>query len=393
MGAAGPAIMFVMLFAASIMIGVCVLAFAARCTLVVFQETAVGQDEVVWPNEPYQDWLAHAAQFIELLGIWLAPSALAARLLREVWLPDAPALRVLLLAGPGLWLFFPIGLMSSLSAESRWVPFRWTIVVRVLRVAPAAMIFYFLTALLLGAGVVPWYYALFGGKGWVLLAAAPIGAVVLFTYARLLGRLAWIIQRLPSTQRAAAKPKSEKPPPQTTKPRGKKKRKPRAEVEDPWAIPEEEERAHKTSKRFPWAEQPPPPKPGYHVPRAEDIEGYGIAEGTAAPETPAEKPPRSRFAMSPEEYEPIEMRQRDEPAPQEPAEPVSELFAEQVRQRIAERTRNQPTLPPHPFVSGVYGFFFSARCFPSWLALSFAFLVLGGIVHQMLAIGQALFHW
>jgi hypothetical protein len=31
MGAAGPAIIFVMLFAASIIVGVCVLAYAARC--------------------------------------------------------------------------------------------------------------------------------------------------------------------------------------------------------------------------------------------------------------------------------------------------------------------------------------------------------------------------
>ncbi len=82
MGAAGPAILFVILLAASAMVGVCVLAFAARCVLVLVNETAAGQDEIVWPSEPYQDWLGHAVQFIELVGIWLAPSALLARLLR-----------------------------------------------------------------------------------------------------------------------------------------------------------------------------------------------------------------------------------------------------------------------------------------------------------------------
>src|SRR5262249_30308926 len=150
MAAAGPAILFVILFAASIIVGVCVLAYAARCMLVVVQETGLGQDEVTWPNEPYQDWLGHSVLFIELLGIWLAPAALMARLLRHVWLPDDGALRFLLLAGPGLWLFFPIGLLSSLSAESRWVPFRWVIFRCFLRIAPAALIFYFLTAILLG---------------------------------------------------------------------------------------------------------------------------------------------------------------------------------------------------------------------------------------------------
>jgi hypothetical protein len=387
MGAAGPAILFVMLFAASIMVGVCVLAYAARCVLVVVQETASGQDDIVWPNEPYVDWLGHAVQFIELLGIWLAPSALAARLLRDVWLPDDGALRVLLLAGPGLWLFFPIGLLSSLSAVSRWVPFRWTICLRFLRVAPAALVFYFLTAILLSIAIVPWYYALFGGQGFLLLVAAPVAGFVLFVYARLLGRLAYIIQRLPSTERTISQAKTEEHLP----PRKKKKRKPRSDVQDPWAVPEAEERAHKTKKRFPWAEQAPE-KPGLHIPSAEDIEGYGIAANKPnAPEPPAEKPPRSRFAMSPEEYEPIEMQGTGEAEPQAPKAPQSDLFDAQVRQHMAERTHLQPKLPPHPFVDGVFSFPFYSRCFPNWLALAFAFLVVGALVLQMLEFGRGLF--
>ena len=275
------------------------------------------------------------------------------------------------------------------------MPFRWAIFTRFLRVAPSAVIFYFLTALLLGVAVVPWYYALFGGNGFLLPAAAAISAAVLFIYSRLLGRLAWIIQRLPSTERAPAKAKAEKRPPPPVKPRGKKKRKPKRDVQDPWAVPEEEEAKHQKLKRFPWAQEPPAKaKPGYHVPSAEEIEGYGFAaEKPAEPETPPEKPARSPLAMSPEEYEPIDIQDTPEPEVPMAREPQSELFAEQMRQRLAERTRVQPTLPAHPFLSGVFTFPLYSACLPNTLALFLAFLAIGGLVHQLIEIGGQLFGW
>lgn len=393
MGAAGPAILFVILLAASVIVGVCVLAYASRCVLVAVQETAAGQDEIIWPGEPMQDWLGHAVQLIELVGIWLAPSALAARLLREVWLPEDGALRVLLLAGPGLWLFFPIGLLSSLSAQSRWVPFRWAIFTRFLRVAPAAVVFYFLTAILLCSAVVPWYYALFAGKGYLLPVAAAVSAVVLFVYSRLLGRLAWIIQRLPSIERAPAKVKTVKRPP-PVKSRGQKKRKPRSDVQDPWAVPEEEEAEHQKRKRFPWAKEQPKAKPGYHVPSAYEIEGYGFAtEKPAELEPPPEKPAHSPLAETPEEEEPIGVQDSPEPETPTPRESQSELFAEQVRQRIAERTRVKAVLPKHPFLSGVFTFPLYAACLPNVVALFLAFLAVGGLVLQMIQFGGQLFGW
>ncbi len=293
--------------------------------------------------------------------------------------------------GPGLWLFFPIGLMSSLSAQSRWMPFRWTIFVCFLRIAPAALGFYFVTALVLSAAVVPWYFALFGGRGILLPVAAVVSGAMLLIYARLLGRLAWLIQRLPAKERTPAKAKAEKRPP-PTKLRGKKKRKPRVDVQDPWTA-SEDELSDKKSKRFPWAEQPPKVKPGYEVPSAEDIEGYGFAaEQPAAPRTPSEKPPPSSFAPSPEECEPYAMRDAAEPPPP-PREPQSDLFDAEVRQRLAERTRVRPTLPPHPFFSGVYSFPLYSACVPNWIALSVAFLIVGGLGHMMMQVGHMLFGW
>jgi hypothetical protein len=194
---------------------------------------------------------------------------------------------------------------------------------------------------------------------------------------------------LPSTERAPAKAKIAKRPP--PKPRGKKKRKPSGDVQDPWAVPQEDKPRAK-SKRFPSAEEPPKAKPPYAPPSAEDIEGYGIAaDEPAAPEPPPAKPARSSQRTPPGEYELIDRRGTADPEPQRSGELQSELFAEQVRQRLAERTHDEPTPPPHPFFSGVYTFPFHARCLPNWLALSLAFLGLGVIVSQMLEFGRMLF--
>ena len=398
MGAAGPVIIFMMLFVTSIVVGVCVLAYLARCVLVVVQETGLGHDEVTWPNEPIQDWLVPAVLFIELLGIWLAPAALAARLLREVWLPGQGFLRILLLAGPGLWLFFPIGLLSSLSAESRWVPFRASIFFSFFRIAPAAFGFYLLTAILLGVAVAPWYYAMVEHGAVLLPVAAAVGGAVVLIYARLLGRVAYLIQRLPPAQRApakvakrsAAKPPARKP----AKPPAKKKRRPAADVQDPWAVPEEEQSRPK-SKRFPWAEEPPPAKPpvAWRPPTPDEIEGYGIAAEQTAPEPPEPKATKHPMYPAPEEYEPIDVR--PEPAAGPTPEPAQNdpWFAEQVRQRIAERERTELPPPPHPLFSGVYTFPLYLQTVPYWLTLSLALLVIGGLLYALLQLGSSIFGW
>jgi hypothetical protein len=385
-------IFFMLLFTASIIVGLVVLAYAARCVLVIVEETALGQDKIIWPSEPYVDWIGHAVQFLELVGIWLAPSALVARMLRDVWLPEDGALRVLLLAGPGLWLFFPVGLLSSLSAQSRWVPFRWAIVKRFLRVAPAAVLFYFLTALLCVTGIVPWYYTLLGGTGHLLPIAGVASAAALFIYSRLLGRMAWIIQRLPETERMPAKAKVEQRS-HSNKPRAKKKRKSKPEVHDPWAVPEDEAERRKLA-RFPWTKDAPKKeKPdGYHVPTIEEIGSYGLAADEPVQPEPQEKPLRSPMALPPEEDEPINVQDTPEPEPP-PRETQSEVFAEQVRQRLAERTREQPPPPAHPFFSGVFTFPLYGSCLPNALALFLAFLVQGGLVYQLIQLGQQLFNW
>ena len=42
---------------ATVIVGTYVFAYASHCFLTVVEQTSAGNDEVVWPNEPYQDWL------------------------------------------------------------------------------------------------------------------------------------------------------------------------------------------------------------------------------------------------------------------------------------------------------------------------------------------------
>jgi hypothetical protein len=395
MGPVGEAILFMFLFMALIVVGLYVLAYTARCVLVVVQETGMGQEEVVWPSEPVQDWLGHAVLFVELLAIWLVPAGLAARMLREAWLPGQGLLRVLLLAGPGLWLFFPIGLLSSLSASSRWVPFRWTILYQFLRITPAALGFYFLTAILLAAGVAPWYFAVARRQVLLLPVAALASGTAILIYARLLGRLTWLIQRLPSAPRPAARPREEKRP--ASKPQVKKKRKPIADVHDPWAVPEEEQARARAKKRFPWADESPPPKKaksGLDIPSAEDIEGYGVAASNPADaEPPPEKPTRPSARPPAEDPEAIEMDTASPPEPPRSRESQTELFADQVRRHIAERSHHEGRPPAHPFFSGVYSFPWYSQCLSAWLALSVGALAVGGITYGLIDLGRTLFGW
>ena len=156
----GNAILFILLFVAVIIIGVYVLAYTARCVLVVFQGTALGEDNVTWPDEPIADWVGGSVHLVALILLWVMPIGFLARGLGSVWLERDPALRMLLLLVPGLWLLFPIGLLSSASTVSRWAFFRPVIVWRSAAIFSSTIVFYLATAFIWAWASGLWYGAL-----------------------------------------------------------------------------------------------------------------------------------------------------------------------------------------------------------------------------------------
>jgi hypothetical protein len=350
-GAAGSAMLFIFTLIGTVVVAAYVVALAARCFLVVLQQTAAGIDRVLWPDEPMYDWLRDVFHLASLIAIWLVPAGMIARGLRKTWLPDEPVLRFLLLALPGLWLLVPFGLVSALSSESGWGFFRLTVLRRFARVFLSVLAFYVISAVLLVAAAALWVAALFPeevparlptGAG-VLPLAAALGAAILLIYARLLGRISWLSQKA-EPARPAARPERRK--------RGRKKvkRQVASEFQDPWAVREEEK-----------PEEDVPEPTGDTIPIAAD----------ELSNEPATEPPT--FTSLDDDDAPLRLQPAEEvkaPRPPHPATEVSPL-----EKRLLERSEPEP--PALTLFSGVYTFPWYETTLGSWFKLSLGGLALG----------------
>jgi hypothetical protein len=354
MPGAGPAILFVITLAATAAVTAVVLAYAARCYLVVVQETAAGLDRVKWPDEPFQDWLLRSVPLVGLGVLAVAPAGMLSRALRHDWLPNDPGLRFLLLAVPGLWLLFPPVLLLVLGRMSHSAPAGAGALLGLLRLVPHVACFYLFTALLLAASAALWHRALFTSSVYILPLAGALGGAVVLVHARLLGRVAWLAQQLQGEKARPAKARRRRAP---TKRRAKKTR--ALEVQDPWAVPKK------------GAQEP-------DVPRL-PVEGYGLAA-----EAPPEKPARRKKVDLPVEgYEVAE--EGPSPTPKnDPREPA--VSAAALEREVELRDRTPADAPPAwPLFSGVCSFPFYEGSLKAWLWLSLGGVAIGVGVRALIA--------
>jgi hypothetical protein len=378
MSALGPAMIFMCLVVLETLVGIVVLSFAARCFGVVVEQTAAGADAVTWPDEPMQDWLGRAVHLVWLVAFWLAPVALLLRLLR-VLIPGGSPIVFFLPPVVLFWLLFPVSVLSSFSAVSRWVVFRPAVLRGLFRLFPATAAFYLLSALLVG-GLGGLAFLAFV-QGWALLIPllAVVAATGLFIYARLLGRLGGQLHELEPPEPEEPAPTPERPP---ARPRPRNKRRPVRGVKtvDPWAVPEEEE-------------EPPEPKPKEEV--------YGVASTDVPPPEPKrQKRPRPRpYAVSSEEPPPppAEVPLDGYPAVGEESSPARQreeaktnLPAAPGRGREPPPRPERPKPPAHPFLEGVYTFPWYPTSAKAWLALTGGLLAMGGILQAMIAVAAGL---
>ncbi len=209
----GQALAFVMLGMVNLYLGLWFAGYAAHWFLLALDETATGTNVVrlTWPDDGYRDRLWKAAHLSFRVGIWLLPVLL---LLRYWEMPVPPEQRPfvgLLLVGVVLWLMLPISLISSMTADGQWEFFRLNILLRLVRQAPVTAAFYGYTLPLLLGSVLVAYLALFGYRqmmdsapgysemieiwSWAFVVpfTGAMAAAVLLIYARLVGRLAWML--------------------------------------------------------------------------------------------------------------------------------------------------------------------------------------------------------
>src|SRR5207244_1519170 len=86
-----------------------------------------------------------ALTLVGLAAIWLVPVGILSRALASTFLVNQPALRFLLFAAPGMWLFFPVTLLSSMGSLSRWQVLNMRVIGGLLALAPQLFVFYLLS--------------------------------------------------------------------------------------------------------------------------------------------------------------------------------------------------------------------------------------------------------
>jgi hypothetical protein len=246
---------------------------------------------------------------------------------------------------------------------------------QLLRIFPHLLAFYLITAVLAVAGMVPWYYVLARNKQALLPVGAALGAALLLIYARLLGRLAWLIHRLnpprpkPAwTRKKVSEAKAVAAPAERRKRKKRKKPKPPrptdgyglAEDDEPPAAPEP---APKRERR-PWEDEPAQP--------------YGLADEEPPSRPPAETPLDGYNAIG---VEP--------PSPDDPKAPPEEFHLSPLEKMLRERASPDPP-PAWPLFSGVYLFPWYGTSLGYWLALALGFLLVGFGVRLVLDLSASL---
>jgi hypothetical protein len=401
-GAVGSLLIFFSILIALILVGLLALSYAAYSFLVTLTSTAAGNDEIIWPGEPIQDWLFKVWYLGWLLAVCAAPATLLVGALGL-----SKPLSALCLAG-ALWLVFPVVLLSSLSAPSRFIILRPVIVWMLLSHLGATLRFYAGSGFIVLACAALVFTAVFGLRGMPLLdqplITVPLAAVVTgagcLIYARLLGRLAFIVSQTHGEKRKKHRQE-------------RSEEADRVESFDPWSSPEEEDRveeragphrrppkgpakknklrAGRTNQAFdPWAMPADEPirkktKPS-PSPAAPPEDPYGPAEGTyeilpeaVAPSAAESSPSHSRLDR--EEVKPYAVSASSDGGP--PNLPPVQPEISKLEEELAA-PRRLPPLPKWPLVTGVYGFPFYPQTVGPCGTVMLGFLAVIGLARLLL---------
>src|SRR5437660_7434780 len=117
-GAALQVLVFLTVTVIQILLSLAVFSYCGHSFLNIFVNTTAGNDEVLWPKDPYQDWIFKFFFLLWILAVWTVPAGLLLGIL-ELPRPLFFAALVGL-----LWLVLPVTLLSSLSASSSLVLLR-----------------------------------------------------------------------------------------------------------------------------------------------------------------------------------------------------------------------------------------------------------------------------
>ncbi|MGD9647321.1 MAG: hypothetical protein AB7U73_16530 [Pirellulales bacterium] len=167
------------------------LSYASSIMLIVIRETAEGADTIdESPDIDWRDWTFQLVYMLEIVAQAIAAGWGARWLLDLAW-PDSAAGEVGLTLVA--FLLFPVLLLSALESGSALFPFSAPILRSTVRLAWAWGLFYLLAGAL--AAPIAGFAALTATPYYWLgcLLPGPLLGAYLIIYARLLGRLGWLI--------------------------------------------------------------------------------------------------------------------------------------------------------------------------------------------------------
>ncbi|HLW63852.1 MAG TPA: hypothetical protein VKS79_00945 [Gemmataceae bacterium] len=352
------AFIFVPLLAITCILSGLIWTFLSHAFLVVVEDTAAGNRDIVWPDDSFLDFFWKAFYLAWLVGVWIAPAMLVARLAAPAFPEEVRQFWYFALAGVVLWVVFPISLLSSMAAESLFTVLHGGLAARLAFRSKSLFLFYLVSipVVLIGAGLAA---ALCLGETWYTLLFGAFGvSYCILTYGRLTGRLACLVRltRLPFRKRK------------------NKQRRPtsaRSEVTDPWKPPPQEEAAKADAKPHVFVQ--PEDLPGVHSPwEGEDITGYNVRFDDA----PATKLAPASQPLDPGEAIPV----AEEEAPRHVEEDHARAAARAIkpdRLEMERLSRKKEREPKSPWTEGIWLFAFSRATMIPFGFLTLAFLLLG----------------
>jgi hypothetical protein len=358
LGGFAQALFFVITLVLTVIFGTYSFLYLASVLLIVIGQTASGDHEVKWPDEPTIDRILRAVHVLWLAAVWIAPAGLLMRVLTHFTAPEMTLPLTIVAIGVAFWLFFPIGVLSSLSSESPWVPLRPAILGGMLKCFPTTLGFYAVSAVLVGGSLALVVLTCASGLMALVPVAGIVSATLLLIWARLIGRLGWVVSH--ALAKAPTKTESKPKRKSREKRRARRVRQPKAQVTDPWAKPKkEEEQEPKQPSRTPWG--------GI----AEPVEGYGLSVDKPQEE---EKPKPRRDYFPDEDVSPYDMSAFQEPPPPPEDHPPPEA----IEPDKVEMNRGQlPPPPAHPMLQGVYNFPWYSGTLTRWIWMC---AVLSGVI-------------
>ncbi len=350
--AAGRTLFFCGSLIASTIVWLFGLTYLGHAYGVVSSSSAVGTDKVDWPDDPPTDRARAAVNIVYFLTLSLVPVGFLMKLALFALLPGEPWWRFAIGATIGVWLIFPLCVISSLTAASQWAPLHLSLVATLMRRPTAVVVFYLLSLAVVGIPAALICLTL-TKLPVVIIPAAALGGAGLLIHARLVGRLTWLLNR--------AVPKEKSKPPAKRKRRAR----PGLETSDPWEPKEQ-------------TEAPAPRKAG-----DDDEEGtYGLASSVAPVDTtPKYKQPfeRTEGTYDVKEVPPEELE--TEKAVREMALPTPEQVAMHIRQ-----PREPGPKPKLALFVGVFEFPWYPTNVQNWIIFSGILLAMLAMVYLSISL-------